>query len=233
MGLLRTAEAGGLEEANRLKQRNARTFGQIVFEGLGLPGPVERPAVTVPAAVRAEASRMLAGLSAGQSGPVIALNTGAGARWKYKSWGEDQSAALARRLHDELGATVLLTGGAEETARNARIHAAAQRPQVLAAPVVPDLLVFTALLGACSLVVTSDSLAMHLALSQAVRTIVFFGPTSDAEIDLFGLGEKVVTPLPCRRCYLQDCDVRPHCMQSIGVERLYDAAARWLKRAPA
>ncbi len=230
MGLLRSAEAGGLEAANRLKQRNARTFGQIVYEGLGLPGPVERPSVTVPAAARAEAARMVAGLVGERRGPVIALNTGAGARWKYKSWGEDQTAALAQRLHDELGATVLVTGGAEETARNARILAAAQRPRVLDAPFVPDLLVFTALLGECNLVVTSDSLAMHLALSQGVRTIVFFGPTSDAEIDLFGLGEKVVTPLPCRRCYLRDCDVRPHCMQSIGVERLYDAAARWLRR---
>ena len=232
MGLLRPAEEGGIEAANRLKQLNTRTFGEMAFEGLELPGPVERPTVIVPAAARAEAARLVAGLVGGQRGPVIGLNTGAGSRWKYKSWGEDQTAALAQRLHDELRATVLVTGGAEETARNARIVAAARRPRVLAAPVVPDLLVFTALLGGCSLVVTSDSLAMHLALSQAVRTIVFFGPTSDAEIDVFGLGEKVVTPLACRRCYLRDCEVRPHCMQSIGVERLFEASKRWLQRAP-
>ena len=232
MGLLRPAEEGGLEAANRLKQRNARTFGQILFDGLGLPGPVERPAVQVPATARNEAARMMADLAAERAGPAIALNTGAGSRWKYKSWGEDQTAVLAQRLHDELGATVVVTGGVEESARNERIVAAAGRPRVVAAPIVLDLLVFTALLGECNLVVTSDSLAMHLALSQAVRTIVFFGPTSDAEIDLFGLGEKVVTTLPCRRCYLQDCDVRPHCMQSIEVERLFDTTARWLRRTP-
>ncbi len=232
MGLLRPAEEGGLETANRLKQGNTRTFGQMLFEGLGLPGPVERPLVRVPPAARIEAARIVAALVGAEPGPVIALNTGAGARWKYKSWGEDQTAALARRLHDELGATVLVTGGAEETARNAGIVAAAQRPRVLAAPVVPDLLLFAALLGECNLLVTSDSLAMHLALSQEVRTIAFFGPTSEAEIDLFGLGEKVVTSLPCRRCYLRDCDVQPHCMESIGVERLFDATARWLPRAP-
>jgi len=230
MGLLRSAEDGGLEAANRLKQRNGRTFGQILFEGLGLPGPVERPAVQVPATARVEAARMVADLAGAKSGPAIALNTGASARWRYKSWGEDQTAALAQRLHDELGATVIVTGGVEESARNERIVAAAARPHVVAAPIVLDLLVFTALLGECNLVVTSDSLAMHLALSQAVRTIVFFGPTSDAEIDLFGLGEKVVTTLPCRRCYLQDCDVRPHCMQSIEVERMFDTTARWLRR---
>jgi len=237
MGLLRPADDGGLEAANRLKQENTRTFGQILFDGLGLPGPVERPMVGVPMAARDEAGRLIAavGDQAGldlntRAHRLIALNTGAGTRWRYKSWGEEQSAELAARLHDRLGATVLVTGGAEETGRNARIIAAANRPRVLAAPVVADLLVFTALLGGCDLVVTSDSLALHLALSQGVRTIVFFGPTSDAEIDLFGLGEKVVTPLPCRRCYLRDCDVQPHCMESIDVDRLFDAAARQLRR---
>jgi len=230
MGLLRPEDEGGLAAANALKQRNTRTFGQILFEGLGLPGPVERPAVQVPASARQEAAQLVLDLAGTEHGPVVALNTGAGTRWKYKSWGEEQTTALAQRLHDELNATVLVTGGAEEVERNARIADAARRPLVLDAPAVPDLLVFAALLGECNLVVTSDSLAMHLALSQAVRTVVFFGPTSDAEIDLFGLGEKVVTPLECRRCYLPDCDVRPHCMQSIGVERLFDTAARWLRR---
>ena len=238
MGLLRPEEEGGLAEANRLKQANTRTFGQMLFDGLRLPGPVERPLVQVPPAARHEAGRLLVdlGVQAGADlageprSRIVVLNTGAGTRWKYKSWGEDDTAQLGARLHDALGATVLLTGGVEEAVRNARIVAAANRPGVLAAPLVPDLLVFTALLGRCDAVVTSDSLALHLALSQGVRTIAFFGPTSDAEIDLFGLGEKVVTPLPCRRCYLADCDVRPHCMQSIGVARLFDATARCLSR---
>ena len=230
MGLLRPSEAGGIEAAKRLRKANFRTFGQILYRGLGLPGPVERPAVEVPDAARDVAARLMAGLVGPEHGPLVALNTGAASRWKYKSWGEEQTAALAQRLHEARGATVLGTGGEEDRARNAGIVAAAGRPRVLAAPAVADLLVFTALLGACDAVVTSDSLAMHLALSQAVRTIAFFGPTSDAEIDLFGLGEKVVTSLPCRRCYLEDCEVRPHCMQSISVDLLFDATARWLRR---
>ena len=237
MGLLRPAEDGGLETANRLKQSNARTFGRILFDCLGLPGPVERPVVGLPAAARAEAARLVAALG-DQAGsdlkarahpPLVVLNTGAGARWKYKSWGQEQSAELAARLHDRLGAVVLIAGGPQETDRNARIVAAARRARVLAVPPVGDLLAFTALLAACDALVTSDSLALHLALSQGVRTVAFFGPTSDAEIDLFGLGEKIVTPLPCRRCYLRDCEVRPHCMQSIGVDRLLDATARQLR----
>jgi heptosyltransferase-2 len=69
---------------------------------------------------------------------------------------------------------------------------------------------------------------MHIGIALQRPVIAFFGPSSDAEIDLFGLGEKIVTPLSCGRCYLADCDVRPHCMGSISVSELYSAVNRWL-----
>ena len=95
MGLLRPEEEGGLAEANRLKQANTRTFGQMLFDGLRLPGPVERPLVQVPPAARHEAGRLLVdlGVQAGADlageprSRIVVLNTGAGTRWKYKSWG--------------------------------------------------------------------------------------------------------------------------------------------------
>ena len=236
MGLLRSESAGGLRRANELKRANGRTCGEMLYEGLGLPGPVEPPAVYVPPAAREAAARVLRKLGLPGGGPeghgLVALNTGAGPRWKYKSWGEDQTAELARRVHDQAGTAVLVAGGPGEVDRNARIAAAAGRAGIVAAPVIPDLLAFAALLGACDVVVSSDSLAMHLAVAQRVPVVAFFGPTSDAEIDLFGLGTKVVTPLACRRCYLRDCDVRPDCMASIPVDRLFDAAAPWLGVRP-
>jgi len=71
-------------------------------------------------------------------------------------------------------------------------------------------------------------LAMHIGIALHRPVIAFFGPTSDAEIDVFGLGEKIVTPLSCRRCYLAYCNVRPHCMESISVSEIYNAVSRWL-----
>lgn len=233
MGLLRPARLGGLDQANALKRANVRTFGDILFDGLGLPGPVPRPEVHVPAPMAEAAHTLLRKLAPDWHRPVVALNTGAGPRWKYKSWGEEQTAQLARRLADEVGATVLVCGGREEAERNSRIVSAAGRGEVVRAPGDLGLLTFTALLGACQVVVSSDSLALHLAVTQRVPVVTVFGPTSDAEIDLFGAGEKVVTGLPCRRCYLKDCEVRPHCMQSIGVDQLFAAACRWLPRSSA
>ena len=68
---------------------------------------------------------------------------------------------------------------------------------------------FAALLGHCDVVVTGDTLAMHLALALGRRTVVLFGPTSAAEIELYGLGEKVVPDMACLSCYKNELRFRP------------------------
>jgi len=174
----------------------------------------------------------VARLGASRPRPLVGLNTGAGGRWRFKAWGEAESAELARRLHDRDGADVLVMGGPAEAQRNGKMVAAAARPGVVAAATDLSLQRFAALVSRCDVLVTSDSLALHLGLAFGMPVIAFFGPTSDAEIDLYGLGEKLVTPLPCRCCYLSDCDVRPHCMASIGVDRMHEATRRWVANGP-
>ena len=50
---------------------------------------------------------------------------------------------------------------------------------------------FASLIQHCSVVLSADSLAMHIGLATKRRVVVLFGPTSSSEIDLFGLGEKI------------------------------------------
>jgi len=226
MGLLRPASQGGLKRANELKRENASTYGEIIYRGLGLPGPVARPFIEIPRAEREAAARWLEAQRF--AGPIVAMNTGAGARWRFKSWGEDQTADLAQQIVDRLSADVVVLGGAAEKDRNERIVVAARRSKVCAAPTNLSLLGFAAFVERCNLLISSDSLGLHLASALKKPTVAFFGPTSAAEIDLYGLGEKITTPLGCAVCYLRDCDVRPHCMESIPVERMFDAVAKHL-----
>ena len=227
MGRLRSDQNGGLQRANQLKRENSHTYGEIFYAGLALPPPIERPSLFIPACEDGWAHQWVRGR--GLFGkPLVALNTGAGPRWRFKSWGEKQTVQLARRLADELHLGIIITGGPAEASRNTRIVCTASSPDVVAAPTELSLLSFASLVGQCSVLVTSDSLALHIGIALQRPVIAFFGPTSAAEIDLFGLGEKIVTPLTCRRCYLADCDVRPHCMESISVSELYNAVSRWL-----
>jgi len=63
---------------------------------------------------------------------------------------------------------------------------------------------------------------MALALNR--RTIVLFGPTSSAEIEMYGLGEKVIPQkMECLSCYKAKCDLVPNCMDLISTDMLEEA----------
>jgi heptosyltransferase-2 len=227
MGLLRPEGEGGLARANDLKRNNSRPYSTILYECLKLPLPVARPQIFVPPEARQQAREWLAGTTLASYSGVVGLNTGAGGRWTLKKWGEEQTAALAVELSRQFNVGVVVLGGEQEKERNRRIERMAGETCVVA-PTDWGLKCFSALVSLCRVIVTSDSLALHVAVASGVPVVAFFGPTSAAEIDLFGSGRKVVTSLPCRCCYLPSCDVRPHCMDSIEARELIAAASDWL-----
>src|SRR5690606_6565214 len=101
-------------------------------------------------------------------------------------------------------------GGPEERERNRGLRAALERHAdelaVLDAGTDNGLLEFAALVDACDLLVTSDSLALHVALARGVPLVAFFAPTSADEIELYGLGEKVRSTAPDYCSYRPDAD---------------------------
>ena len=122
----------------------------------------------------------------------------------------------------------MLLGGSSELERNQRIAALANSPGVIVAPHDLSLRSFSALVRRCNVLLSSDSLALHLGLAADIPVVVFFGPTSAAEIDVYGKGEKGYHAAAGRCCYLATCDIRPHCMANIHVDRMYNAVERWI-----
>ncbi|MFM7297005.1 MAG: hypothetical protein ACKO4Q_07260, partial [Planctomycetota bacterium] len=64
--------------------------------------------------------------------------------------------------------------------------------------------------------------------ARGVRIVSFFAPTSAAEIELYGQGEKVVSTAPDYCSYKPDADTA-----SLTPERIADATLRQLEIAPA
>ena len=69
---------------------------------------------------------------------------------------------------------------------------------------------------------------MHIALATHRRVVVLFGPTSSAEIELYGLGEKIFPDMECLVCYKATCDFVPNCMDLISVDMVAAAVKRQL-----
>lgn len=222
MGLL---SRDGKQAADLLKVQNQRSHPQIFASMLGIEMgapkfPLSDKALTAAASFAADSSLR-------RRGRVIGLNTGAGGRWRTKAMAEDQAQGLAARLHTALDGqvTFLMLGGPDERERNERLGSsmAAAGQAVVHAGTSNTLMDFAAKLSLCDLLVVSDSLALHIALARKVPLVSFFAPTSAAEIELYGLGEKVISTAPDYCSYRPDAD-----NSTITAERVGEAALRVL-----
>ncbi|MBK7875905.1 MAG: hypothetical protein IPJ77_09150 [Planctomycetes bacterium] len=229
MGLL---SRFGKAEADRLKVANTKSQPALYAEMLGIR--MGKPALVLPDAARAAAAAFRARHGLDARRPLIGLNTGAGGRWVSKQLSEERTVELARSLSGALGgrATFVLLGGDAEAERNARIQAglARARPELAFADAGTrnPLLDFAGIVAGLDLLVTSDSLALHMAVAADVPVVVFFAPTSAAEIELYGRGEKVVSTAADYCSYKPDAD-----NASITTPRLVAAALRQLEHVGA
>ncbi len=208
---------------------NTKTYPELVFECAGIPYP--RPQEYIlpdlsPEIKQAEDRLVQAGVRPGDL--KIGLNTGAGDIFATKKWTESGYAQLADRLNRELGAKVLLLGGPGEVERNRRIATATEYPVVNTGNDNP-IREFAGLVGNCSLMVTGDTLAMHLAIGLRVPVLVMLGPTCHQEIELYGRGAKIISDFECSPCYLSVCPKSLTCMEAIAVDSVFESVAGLLQ----
>ena len=215
-----------------LKRQGTRTYQDMMADIVGLSGSPHRYVLQLTEEERGRGMGHLQKLGIDFSRPVIGLNTGAGRRWELKQWREEGYLELIERVANKRPAQFMLLGGPEERERHKRLTSRSSVPLIDAGCDNP-VRHFASLVGACSLVITGDTLAMHLSLALNCRTIVLFGPTSAHEIELYGLGEKVVPQMECLSCYKPTCDFVPNCMELITTDMVEAAVERqWAKIVP-
>jgi heptosyltransferase-2 len=211
-----------------VKLKNRKTYQRIVSEICSLEGQDRSIHLYLLEAEKKWARDWAERKGLARDRQVIGLNTGAGKRWEHKKWTEEGFVDLVRllRASPKAGTSppqVLLLGGPEEGERNRRI-AARLGEDVLDAGTGHDLREFFSLVDLCDLLVTGDTMALHVAVALGKKVVALFGPTSAAEIDLYGRGIKLASDAPCVGCYRMGCDVKPTCMERISAEEVFRAA---------
>jgi heptosyltransferase-2 len=214
------------------KRANRETYQHLVADVLGLDRALVTEPILEPSAhERAAARAFVQGL--GATGALVGLNTGAGGRWAYKVWTKEHQQAFLRLCLDA-GCSVLLLGGPEEVQRHRELLAVNQGRALFDGGNHNSYGRFASLVEQCRVVVTSDSLCVHVAAARKVPAVVLFGPTSAAEIELYGRGTKIVPDgLDCLCCYLPRCDKVPHCQALIEPATVWAAVQPWLAVEPA
>jgi len=218
----------GYDDELKFRQ-NKKTYQEMIFEVCGLDyGPSYEYVFGLPGDILAEARAFLEGVGIGRDAVVVGLNTGAGSVFATKVWPEEHFVELARLLRERLDVVPLLLGGPLEVERNRRI-AKECRGAAVDAGCGHSLTDFAGLVACCDLVVSADTLAMHLAIGARRPVVVLMGPTCAAEIELYGRGTKIVHNVPCAPCYRQTCDKGHVCMKGISPKDVFDAVSKQLQ----
>ena len=146
-----------------------------------------------------------------QSDFFIGINPYAGGRWPSKELREDE---LKNLIHDLsamfsksiVNLKIVLFGAGEDRMRSQKISEELKIELLYVADTDKSILHFAGFISRLNIIITSDSLAMHLAIAQGKPTLAFFAPTSAAEIDNFGICEKLISTAEDYCSYKKDCN---------------------------
>ncbi|NWG12998.1 MAG: glycosyltransferase family 9 protein [Acidobacteria bacterium] len=175
----------GINDDLKFRQ-NKKTYPELIYECAGLPYPEPQEYLVTDLSYEiSQADELLMRQGVLPGDLRVGLNTGAGDVFATKKWTEEGYARLTDRLVEDLGARVLLLGGPAERERNQRIAAAARHRPVDTGTDNP-IRRFAGIVGCCDLVVTGDTLAMHIAVALRVPVLVILGSTCHQEIELYG-----------------------------------------------
>ena len=125
----------------------------------------------------------------------IGLNTEVGQKWPSKKWGRGNWKRLEALLR-ERGYSVSWQSG------------------------LNNLYEYMDWINSCRLLVTSDSLALHLGLALRKKVIALFGSTYSREIYMYSRGVilKPELDLECIPCMQPECSLAKNCIDSIEAE---------------
>ena len=151
---------------------------------------------------------------------AIGLNTGAGVKFETKQWPAENYLKLVDNLVENIESNIFLLGGKRETELNRFIEKNSKH-KVYNTGNDNSLLEFAGFLSRMDIVVSSDTLGMHLAIAQDKKVVALFGSTCPQEIDLYDRGVKLYAGVDCSPCYKQTCDDMK-CMEEIIPEQVFE-----------
>ena len=205
-----------------IKKANTLTYQQIILDMIGLAPSRHEIVLKLSDDEEKFAREFSDKKGIDKEGLTIGLNTGAGGRWKFKKWTVEGFSNLIEMINKDLPkAKILLYGGPEEKERNS--YLGSKYPYVIDTGCENSLREFISLMDISDILVTGDTMALHIGVALKKKVVALFGPTSPAEIDLYGRGKKVYADIKCLCCYRQTCDVSPNCMEQITPEMVFNA----------
>jgi len=154
---------------------------------------------------------------------VIGFNTGCSGLYPYKKLGFDKQLYLLKKLYKMFGHDrILLLGGREDTENNNALKKKLQN-KVVSTPTEEGLRKGILFVDACDIVLTGDTLGLHIAVALKKGVAAFFTITCASEIDLYERGHKILAEVDCRPCWKRECQNEKKCNEAVNIENICEA----------
>lgn len=200
---------------------NQKPETQLMVEALRL-GPFQRDEYVLKLSdMEKKVAQLRRELWAPRGEVLVGLNTGCASVIPYKKMsiaGHRQLIAAIQQHFPQI--RIVLLGGREDKARN---EAIAEGFDVVRSPTDSGLRDGLCSVEACDLVVSGDSLGMHMAIALKKWVVVWFGPTCSQEIDLYGRGDKVQAQVGCSPCWKRSCLQDVMCYDRVPLDRILES----------
>jgi heptosyltransferase-2 len=150
---------------------------------------------------------------------IIGFNTGCSELYPNKKMTITQHIILIKRLLKRNYKIVLL-GGPEDTERNKEIYSHF-KGKIINTPTTEGLRRGVCYESIPNIIVTGDSLGMHIAIALKKYVIAWFGVSCWTEIDLYNHGVKLYQEdLLCSPCWKKQCPFNLECIKMVDLDRI-------------
>ena len=213
----------GKEKADILKKENKESHAQIFSEGLEIDRiePYYFNSKDMESKVESYLSLFKKNFY------LLGLNLSAGKRWTSKSLLLSEAKKLIEMVlkYRKRRVFIFLLGGKDDLEYNKNIFNDFKDKVNIIFLEPVSLEEFAAIIKNLDMLIVSDTLALHIAISQKIKTISYYAPTSAVEIETFGMGEKVISTSN------DYCSYKPNADNStITAERIYKLLEKDLQR---
>jgi heptosyltransferase-2 len=142
----------------------------------------------------------------------VGLNTLVGQKWPTKAWPKEHWDALEKRLSD----------------RGLKITRQDKQPE----NVLQNLHAYIDWINSSRVIITNDSLGLHVGLALDKQVFGLFGPTPYREVHFYGRGEAIYSNAKrdCVPCFKGSCEQEQACMKDINPEVVFERVINYLER---
>ena len=162
---------------------------------------------------------------------VVGFNTGCSLLYPNKKMTIEQHLHLIENLLDKKKYKIALFGGPEDKERNDEIYSNF-KGKIIKTPTNDGVRKGACYEDIANVVITGDSLGMHLAIALKKYVIAWFGVSCWNEIDLYRRGIKLYQEnLECSPCWKKECPYDLECIKMIDLDHILNEVDLYYKKS--